>query len=428
MSECIRRELARSTRTLQGGRRECGDLVEIFIRERARVEQRVAVGDAGEHRHGGPRPQHVRDAPTPWQRDGERRDRARRVGAAADERLARHDLGIERVEPFSQNAGELAELFRLTGDRAERRDVADRIAVAMDAQRRLERGQRELVAAERAVERMRPYLAHEITVADDDPALRTAEQLVARVAHQRRSGADAVDDARLERERLGHVLGEQPGAEILEHQHAARGAQLDELRERRHRREAEDPEIARVDLEQHARVRPDRSGIVAQVRAVRRADLDHPAAGLRHHVGHAKAAADLDELAAGHDDLALVRQRAQHEVDRRSVVVHHERRLGPAQLGRQRADAFLALVALAGERVDLDDRVAGRIGDRRARRGGERRTADAGVEHHAGGVDDPAMAHRTRRTHALGERDGDVGHPRRVDRTRREPFPQLVDQ
>ena len=42
--------------------------------------------------------------------------------------------------------------------------------------------------------------------------------------------------------------------------------------------------------------------VVGQARAVRRADLDEPRARLRDDVGHAEAAADLHELAAGDDD------------------------------------------------------------------------------------------------------------------------------
>ena len=48
----------------------------------------------------------------------------------------------------------------------------------------------------------------------------------------------------------------------------------------------------------------DRIGVIAQMRAVRRADFLQVCAGARHDVRHTEAAADLDQLAARDDALA----------------------------------------------------------------------------------------------------------------------------
>ena len=70
-------------------------------------------------------------------------------------------------------------------------------------------------------------------------------------------------------------------------------------------------------------------------------------ARLRHHVGHAEAAADLDQLAARDDDLAPGRQRRQHDQRRRRVVVDDDRRLGAGQPAEQRFGVDVAPSARA---------------------------------------------------------------------------------
>ena len=67
-------------------------------------------------------------------------------------------------------------------------------------------------------------------------------------------------------------------------------------------------------LEQQRDVVGDARVVVAS-RAIRGADLDEPGARLAHHLGHAEAAADLDELAPRHRDALTAsesREREQH--------------------------------------------------------------------------------------------------------------------
>ena len=79
----------------------------------------------------------------------------------------------------------------------------------------------------------------------------------------------------------------------------------------------------------------ERGGVVTHAGAVGRADLDQPASRLGHDLGHPEAAADLDQLAPGHDDPAAPGQRREHQQHRGGTVVHHEGGLGPARPGQQ---------------------------------------------------------------------------------------------
>jgi len=139
-------------------------------------------------------------------------------------------------------------------------------------------------------------------------------------------------------------------------------------------------------------------------------------AGLRHDLRDAEAAADLDELAAGDDDLVLPRkdQRRQRQEQRRGVVVHGDGRLGAGDAPQQPFYVLVAAAALAGGEVELEVAVAvahGRHrGDGLVRQG---RAAEVGVDDDAGGVDDGPQAGAQRGVGAGGRRLGD-GFERRV--------------
>ena len=70
----------------------------------------------------------------------------------------------------------------------------------------LQRGERQLVGAQRARQRMRVRGAStSVGAADDDPGLRSAEQLVAGEGHERGAGVDALADAELVAQPRGSV-------------------------------------------------------------------------------------------------------------------------------------------------------------------------------------------------------------------------------
>ena len=157
--------------------------------------------------------------------------------------------------------------------------------------------------------------------------------------------------------------------------------------------EAGDAVVRGVDLEQHRAFFRYRGLVVAQVRAVRRADLDHLRARERHDVRYAEGAAYLDELSARDDGFLVLRERREGEDDRRGVVVDGERRLRAGEAAEKPFDVVVALSALAAvERVF--ERVVGArdFVDRLDGLAREQRAAEVRVYHDAGRVDDAAQA------------------------------------
>ena len=148
----------------------------------------------------------------------------------------------------------------------------------------------------------------------------------------------------------------------------------DQLPQRDRRGEADDAVVAGVHLEQRRRVRSDRRD------GSRRRACDwscrprEPRAALRHHLGHAERAADLDQLAARHHHLAALGQRVQRQQDGGGVVVDDERRLGAGERAQIVGDQVVAVAAPAGVEVELEvDGLAARAVDKRVdRRVGER--------------------------------------------------------
>ena len=92
-------------------------------------------------------------------------------------------------------------------------------------------------------------------------------------------------------------------------------------------------------LQDHGRVRRDRSHVVGEVRLVCGTDLHHGGVRLRHDVGDAKRPANFDELAARDDGLVTCGEFGKHHHDRRGVVVHSDCGLGAGE----RADELLAV-------------------------------------------------------------------------------------
>ena len=111
---------------------------------------------------------------------------------------------------------------------------------------------------------------------------------------------------------------------------------LRDLLEPRPLLEADDAEVRLVDAQEKRRLRADRVLVVGGARAVRRPDLDEPRARAREDVGDPEAVADLDQLAAGDDDLASLRERGEREQHRAGVVVDDERRLRAGQPAEDR--------------------------------------------------------------------------------------------
>ena len=207
-----------------------------------------------------------------------------------------------------------------------------RLGIESARERPLERGQRQLVGAKRALERMAAQPLDELGAPDDDPRLRAAEELVAREA-------DEVG-ARARGSRPGSArrrAGERARAEVVDERHAVLSARPRPARASRGLLgEADDPEVRLVHAEQQRRLGADRALVVGRARPVRRPHLDEARAGAREHVRDAEAVADLDQLAARDDHLASLGERGEREQHRRRVVVDDERGLGAREPPEER--------------------------------------------------------------------------------------------
>ena len=204
------------------------------------------------------------------------------------------------------------------------------LGVEVEQQRPLERGERELVGPERALERMAAQPADELGAADrrSPPAGRRAAcRPRTRRGRRRRRGCPG--RAARRRTRRGCPSRGRRGAAA-----PCGRATRDELARARGR--SVKPTVRKFDwcdAQQQRGLGPDRRLVVGGARAVRRADLDEARARAREHVGDAEAVADLDQLAARDDHLAALGERGEREQQRGGVVVDDERVLGARRAG-----------------------------------------------------------------------------------------------
>ena len=92
-------------------------------------------------------------------------------------------------------------------------------------------------------------------------------------------------------------------------------------------------------------VGPIAADIILEMRAIGRADFDEPGSGARHDLGHAKGAADLDQLAARNHGLAAMGERIERQQHGSSIVVDDGGVLGARQFAEQAAQVVIALAA-----------------------------------------------------------------------------------
>ena len=241
-----------------------------------------------------------------------------------------------------------------------------------------------------------------VTAADEQTGLGATEELVARTADDRGAGCHRARDRGLvgDRRDAGRAARQDAGADIVDDGRPERAQGLD----RHVLDEADGAEVRRVDAEDCADRRGPGVGldvgvgggvgdcafVVLDARTVRRTDLDQLRARLRDHVGDAKPPADLDELAAGHDDRAPgPGQRRGGEEHGRGSVVDGDRGVGACELGEQRLDVVVPASARAAVEIELEVRVPVRgLGDRVASGDREWCPAEIRVDDHAGGVED----------------------------------------
>ena len=124
-------------------------------------------------------------------------------------------------------------------------------------------------------------------------------------------------------------------------------------------------EVGAMDGEHRGDAGVERLPIVVEVGAVGGADLAEPGAAPHQDVGNAERAADLDQLAAGDEDIPAGGERAQRQQQRARGVVHRQRVLGPG--GRAQRLAAVVAPAAAGSGVEIELQVAVPRRDRRHR-------------------------------------------------------------
>jgi hypothetical protein len=131
-----------------------------------------------------------------------------------------------------------------------------------------------------------------------------------------------------------------------------------EVGDRRQLREADDAEVRLVHAEQHGGLGADRRLEVRRPRAVRRSYLDQPRAGPRQHIRDPEPVPDLDQLAAGDDDLPAFGERRERKQDRGRVVVDDQRGLSAGKAAQDARYVILARAARPRLQVVLEIRVA----------------------------------------------------------------------
>src|SRR5438874_11857914 len=101
-------------------------------------------------------------------------------------------------------------------------------------------------------------------------------------------------------------------------------------------------------LQNHRRLRGNGTGVIGQSRLVCRSDLTHRRARRRKNLTHPKTATDLDELAAGDDDLGFSLGKMMNDENERSrAIVHHAGRFGLAECGERALEILATSTACA---------------------------------------------------------------------------------
>ena len=155
------------------------------------------------------------------------------------------------------------------------------------------------------------------------------------------------------------------GAQVADQRQAALAGETRQRSLGNRFRETHDLKVARMNFHDQRRARSDRLGIVPQVGAVGSPDLDQPASCPLHDLRHAELAADLDQFAPRHYNLAPLRQRIQNQQDGGGIVVHHRRPFCARHPHQGGLKMPVPVIAFAGMQIKLQIHGIGRRdGDR----------------------------------------------------------------
>ncbi len=180
---------------------------------------------------------------------------------------------------------------------------------------------------------------------------------------------------------------EQPRPFVDDQRQSAALGEVGERRRLDRRHEAGDAKVARMNLQQKRGRRPHRALVVGEPRAIRRPHLDDPGTRSREDLRDAKRAADLHQLTARDDDLAVLRQDGQGEQQGRRAVVRDAGALGAGERDEQSLEAAGAISPAAGREIELEVAGGGReLSQPGGDFNGQRCAAQIGVQEDSGGI------------------------------------------
>ena len=263
----------------------------------------------------------------------------------------------------------------------------------VEGERRLQGRQGELAAAQSPFERILVHLRDPAFFSDDEPRLRPAEHLIAAEGDDIGAEPDALGHQRLLGQAISAEIDERAATQIFHDRDLVSSSDCNQLGQTHLGDKPDDFVVARVDFEEQGGFLADGLFIVLGMGPIGAADFFEDGTALRHDLRNPKGAPDLDQLAARDDNLLSRRCGIEPQQDRRGVVVDHGGGLGTGKVQKEPLDGLLAFASLALVEIVFEvDRMHARLADGLDRCLGEERTAQIGVQHRAGGVDDPHEA------------------------------------
>jgi hypothetical protein len=227
---------------------------------------------------------------------------------------------------------------------------------------------------------------------DQDARLGAAQQLVAAESNEVGAGRQSLLGSRFGRQAPAGKVDQGAAAQVDHERQAMLMGKPRQLLLRHGGGEADDGIVAGMHLEQQAGFGGNGRREVPQVGAVGGAHLHQATAGAGHDVGDAEGTADLDQLAAGNDDLLAPGQRVESQEYRRRIVVDHGCGFGSGQLAQQIFHVHIAVAAPAAVQVEFQVGGLGQhVHHRLHRLGRKQGTPQIGVQHRAGEIEHRAQ-------------------------------------
>ena len=155
------------------------------------------------------------------------RHRFHRQRAGADLAGAWRNLNVEAIADFRGDDRQqpprrgLDVHFGPRQQTQRRQAFGDAIRIAIEPQRRFERGEADLVDAQRPLHRIALDARDQILAADDEAGLRAAQKLIAREGDEIGAGGDGFLDRRLVRQPVAGEIDQRAGAQIVDQRHFA---------------------------------------------------------------------------------------------------------------------------------------------------------------------------------------------------------------